>query len=706
MARNPKGKDMLSDERKNKKERNGGLDERNDEEEQARRRPVRRGKEKEDKNGSLRDEREEAASETSEPPENSRRFENAEPKTGNGERKTDWGSRSRKFQRGGSEASHYVFDALRDYVPSDEDDDVTAWRTKTKPEDVYKEYTSGEEFNESIELYDNVERNNDFYNGKQWGDIKAPHLDKPCVNIIKPAINYYIAQLVSDNISTRVQIEDEMPGLAEEIGKVIQEEISNVMEINNMASKNRQLLKNMAIDGDMVLYSYYNIDSKVIDTEIVNNTDLIFGNPIEQEIQKQPYLIHRQRMLLNQARELAEANDGNPDEITADNDTYFDNENERDLGNDYTTVYNKFWKQNGMVWCTRVTANAVIKEPVNLGLTLYPFSYQSWERVKGSYHGESPVSGVIPNQILINKMLAAASAYNLNYAFPKVLYDRTKLPQGWNNDPTKAIPCVGDPNTAIFSTFKPSDMSEQVVALITKVTEDTKTAMGVYDAALGNVNPNNTSAIVATQKAASAPLDLQRLDFYQMVEDTVRIWLDIMAVSYGVRPVNMTVVQDGEERQGLQMFPFSVLRNLKYRLRIDIGASTYWSELTQMQTLDNLMNLQILPDATTYLELLPKGQVPNRDKVIERIRQKEQQAMMAQQQAQQRQMAAEEEKARVEREGKAIENANKQAELMTKMRELQERQTLVNRDKLSYPENELAGAGDRSADNVGSWGWD
>lgn len=694
-TRNPKEKDEFSTER-------------NNEEEQEKRRPIRRRKEKARENETARDEREkreepeETASETSEPRETAERPERPERP----ERETEGYSRPRRFRRGEPEASHYVFDALLEYVPRDEDDDVTAWRTKTKPEDVYKEYSAGEAFNESIDLYDNVERNNDFYNGKQWGDIKAPHLDKPCVNIIKPAINYYIAQLVSDNISTRVQIEDEMPGLAEEIGKVVQEEVANVMEINNMASKNRQLLKNMAIDGDMVLYSYYNLDSQVIDTEIVNNTDLIFGNPIEQEIQKQPYLIHRQRMLLNQARELAEANDGNPDEITADNDTYFDNENERDLGNDYTTVYNKFWKQDGMVWCTRVTSNAVIKEPVNLGLTLYPFSYQSWERVKGSYHGESPISGVIPNQILINKMLAAASAYNLNYAFPKVLYDRTKLPQGWNNDPTKAIPCVGDPNSAIFSTFKPSDMSEQVVALITKVTEDTKTAMGVYDAALGNVNPNNTSAIVATQKAASAPLDLQRLDFYQMVEDTVRIWLDIMAVSYGPRPVNMTVVQNGEERQGLQMFPFSALRNLKYRLHIDIGASTYWSELTQMQTLDNLMNLQILPDATTYLELLPKGQVPNRDKVIERIRQKEQQAMMAQQQVQQRQMAAEEEKARVEREGKAIENANKQAELMTKMQELQERQTLVNRDKLSYPENEQAGMGDRSADNVGSWGWD
>ena len=35
------------------------------------------------------------------------------------------------------------------------------------------------------------------------------------------------------------------------------------------------------------------------------------------------------------------------------------------------------------------------------------------------------------------------------------------------------------------------------------------------------------------------PLELQRQDFYRFVEDSVRIWMDMMAQNYGVRMVRM-----------------------------------------------------------------------------------------------------------------------------------------------------------------------
>ncbi|MFQ7004766.1 MAG: hypothetical protein ACLRRT_14530 [Ruthenibacterium lactatiformans] len=43
--------------------------------------------------------------------------------------------------------------------------------------------------------------------------------------------------------------------------------------------------------------------------------------------------------------------------------------------------------------------------------------------------------------------------------------------------------------------------------------EYTRDTMGASDAALGNVTPDNTSAIIAVQKATSMPLELQRQDF-------------------------------------------------------------------------------------------------------------------------------------------------------------------------------------------------
>lgn len=563
-------------------------------------------------------------------------------------------------------------------------------KIKTEPKDIYQEYTDAEAFNDSIKLQQTVEQNNNFYNGKQWEGVTAPHLDKPVDNILRSAVNYYIAQIVSDDISTNFQFVGMDESLASQVSNILQDEIMHIMEYTKASTKNRQLLRNEAVDGDMVLYSYYdiNIDTGdkdnpgMIQTEIISNTDIYFGNPIEQEINNQPYVIIRQRVLLDDARELAEAN-GCDSEVLKEDSNESKMFTDRQNNQKYVTVFNKFWKENGRVWVTKVSKDAVIMKPTNLEYKSYPISYCSWERVKDSYHGVTPITSAVPNQILINKMLAAASAYNLNYAFPKVLYDRAKLPRGWNNDPTKAIACNGDPGNAIFTTFKPADMSGQVVELINRVVEDTRNMLGIYDAAIGNVNPTNTSAIVATQKAASAPLDIQKLDFYQFVEDTIRIWFEIMVVNYGTRDVYTTQNINGQEVRGVQPFDFSLLANVRYKLHVDVGASSYWSEITQVQTMDNLMNLQILPDTTTYLENIPKNYIKNRDKIIERIQQKEQQQMLQQQQEMAAQAQMQQEQQQLKNEEMSINNANSKAELMEKIQNLQR---VTEQGTLSYPE--------------------
>lgn len=563
-------------------------------------------------------------------------------------------------------------------------------KIKTDPKDVYREYSDAETFNESIKLRQTVEQNNNFYNGRQWEGVNAPHLDKPVDNIIRSAVNYYIAQIVSDDISTNFQFVGMDETTGSQISDILQDEIIHIMEFTRAATKHRQLLRNEAVDGDMALYSYFdiNIDTGdkdnpgMIQTEIVSNTNIYFGNPIEQEIENQPYVIIKQRVLLDDAKEISEANGYNPEDVKADEDEnrmFEDRQNNQE----YVTVFNKFWKENGRVWITRVSKEAVIMKPTNLEYKRYPIAYCSWERVKDSYHGVTPITSAVPNQILINKMLAAASAYNLNYAFPKILYDKAKLPRGWNNDPTKAIGCNGDPSNAIFTTFKPADMSGQVVELINRVVEDTRNMLGIYDAAIGNVNPTNTSAIVATQKAASAPLDIQKLDFYQFVEDVIRIWFEIMVVNYGLRDVYTTQNINGQEVRGVQQFDFSTLANVRYKLHVDVGASSYWSEITQVQTMDNLMSLQILPDTTTYLENIPKSYIKNRDKIIERIHQKEQQQMLMQQQEQAAQAQMQQQQAQLKNEEMSISNANGKADLMEKIQKLQR---IADPSQLEYPD--------------------
>ena len=51
-------------------------------------------------------------------------------------------------------------------------------------------------------------------------------------------------------------------------------------------------------------------------------------------------------------------------------------------------------------------------------------------------------------------------------------------------------------------------------------------------------------------------------------------------------------------------------RDLVINARIDVGASTLWSESQSIRTLDNLFDRQVI-DAVQYLSRLPKGTVPN-----------------------------------------------------------------------------------------------
>ena len=69
-----------------------------------------------------------------------------------------------------------------------------------------------------------------------------------------------------------------------------------------------------------------------------------------------------------------------------------------------------------------------------------------------------------------------------------------------------------------------------------------------------------------------------------------------------------------------QDFDFTVIKDQPFLLKLDVGASSYYSEIAAMQTLDNLLqNGQI--NIAQYLERVPDSYVPGRMKLISEIRQ-------------------------------------------------------------------------------------
>ena len=202
---------------------------------------------------------------------------------------------------------------------------------------------------------------------------------------------------------------------------------------------------------------------------------------------------------------------------------------------------------------------------------------------------------------------------------------------------------TGDPNNAVAVGYKAPEMSAQVTQLLGDVMANTKETMGASDTSLGNVRPENTSAIIAIQRATSMPLELQKLDFYRVVEEEVRIMLDIRAACYGVRVVEIeSMVQDilGEERAEKQAvrLDFAGLQQLAMRLNIEIGGASYWSEMNEAATADAMFAKKVITDPVDYLEQVPDGYIRNKAGLIEKLK-KRQAAEQAMQQAMQQSAA-------------------------------------------------------------------
>ena len=296
------------------------------------------------------------------------------------------------------------------------------------------------------------------------------------------------------------------------------------------------------------------------------------------------------------------------------------------------------------VHVTKSTRNAIIYEDVDTGLSRYPIAWGNWEKQKNQYHGRALVTGLINNQIFINSMFATAMRHMQLMAFPKTVYN-ADLISAWTNEVGQAIGVHGlQPGQSISQVaynLQPAEMTNQIFTLIDKAMAYTKECLGATDAQMGNVKPDNTSALMVLQTNSEVPLENIRSNLYEWVEDVGAILLDFMGTYYGRRPV--VVDHEFEElvvgpggvpaidpmtgqmktqkvvRKIVQEFDFSQFKHLWLNLRVDVGATTYFSEIAMTQTLDNLRQDGTL-DVIQYLERIPDKLIPKKQELIDELK--------------------------------------------------------------------------------------
>lgn len=487
-------------------------------------------------------------------------------------------------------------------------------------EKIWSRYQKGTTYLERNHLYEDVKINEDFYDGRQWGNLKDGSMPTPVFNVLQRAGKFMVATIGSNDIAINLTPFSDLPADMENTN-VIRDEIDHIIEQAKIKEKSKEAIRNAFVDGSSYLMQSFNpffetgqpIKGKV-ECELVDCTNVYFGNPYSKDIQQQPYIIIAMRqditMVKKEAKKL-KVSEEDIENIMPDNDSSQANDDSDNL----VTVLIMYWKdENEEVHFTKSTEHVFLKEDTNLGYKRYPIACFGWDVKKNSYLYNSPMTAVIQNQVFINKCYAIAQMYGLQSAFPKIVYDKSKVDIDNFLNSTDAQAVAGLDLAGKFIDFiKIPDFSNNIIQLGQETISQTKEMLGVTDASLGNVKADNTSAIVQLQTSSAVPLEIQKQQFYEMWEDVVRNIIDIIACSYGTRKV---LTKD----QQLATVDFSVLKTLNFNLSVEIGNGAQFSEITQINTLDKLVQAgYITPDV--YMDIIPSKYLPQKTRLIESYRQ-------------------------------------------------------------------------------------
>ena len=560
-------------------------------------------------------------------------------------------------------------------------------RKPWEPEQIFEEYETGRTFKSGLGrkgLYEQGKINERFYIGDQWHGARCGN-DRPLVrhNVIKRIGDYKMAVVASNPVTVNYSVEgvpntvgisdrarDERDAFAqgqispqETMGLPPEEELAVTMtalsdyfkttaERVKFDDLKEEALRNAYVSGTGVLYTYW--DDKIrtglyadesgttpiqgdIACEALDIENVYFGDPNLYDVQAQPYIIIAQRKSVADLQREARRNGRSETEIDAikpDRDTgYMAGDRAEDEPEDSrkATVLTKFWKEWAKDGTCKIMASvavrgATIRYRWDTKLRLYPLAAFRWERRRNCAYGESEITYLIPNQIAINRMLTASVWAVMMLGMPLTLVNGDVVNQPITNDPGQIIKINGTSEDMLNAVryVNPPNFAPAFDNNIASLISNTLTQSGANDAALGDVRPDNTSAIVAVREAATMPMQTVQNRFYSFVEDVARVWAEMWVTMYGRRSLKI------EDENGVWYMPFDgeKYRDLLISVKVDVGASTLWSEIQSVNTLDNLLASQIITPKQ-YLERLPKGSVPNLSGLIREM----QEAQRAQEEA-------------------------------------------------------------------------
>ena len=526
------------------------------------------------------------------------------------------------------------------------------------PEQVQAEYRQAVDYKRQLGsrgLYEQTRINERFFSGDQWYGVNCGD-NRPLVryNVIKRIGDYKMAVVGAQPVSVRFSAEgvpvtaasqelvdgyrgalrqgmtpETLPAdaAAQAMAQALTDYFDTTARRLKFEVLKQRVLRNAYISGTGVLYTYW--DDRIrtglyadlarttpicgdIVTEVLDIEQVYMGDPSVEDIQQQPYIIIAQRRSVGEIQRMAKANgcrrwaDIRGDEVD---------------GAGHATLLTRFWKEwsddgNAVVRGAQICGDVMVREPWDMGVKLYPLSVFRWEEKRHQCYGESEIPNLIPNQIAINRTISAGVWAVMMMGMPMMLVNGDVVSGPITNDPGQIIPVYGSGEEVRDAVryVDPPAFSAQLDENVQGLIRDTMAQAGVSTTLLGDIEPRNTSAIIAVREASLMPLTMMQNRFYAFIEDVAHVWAEFWMAMYGSRSLKIA------EEQGTWYMPFDggVCRDLLLSIRAEVGSGDIYSDSRTVEVLDNLYAHGII-NGKQYLSRMPRGIVPRLEALLQEM---------------------------------------------------------------------------------------
>lgn len=514
-----------------------------------------------------------------------------------------------------------------------------------KETDIWQLYSEAQSYARLIGMYSDTDRNFRMYNGNQWEGVKVKDVELVQLNFIKPIVKFKVGTINQNlwaiNFSAENFENPEFMPTAVKVCELLNKKAAKIWERNNMDYYMRVLSKIAAINDEAVAYFYYDKKENMPILEVLAKNDIYYGNENDDNIEKQPYIIIKQRMPVINARDLAAKYQVPSDQINlivGDMETSEESgESAKYEKDDMVTVLTKLYKKDGKLYYSKATRFVKLKKETNTLLELYPVAHLPWEPKEGSARGEGEVRNLIPNQLEVNKTLMRRALVTKNTAYPQkaVNVDNLQNPDAINKVggilkfKGKEVSDI----SKVFSISNPAQMSTDVKQLQQDLIDITRALAGASESATGEVKPDEASgkAILAVQQASQLPLVEQVGTLKNFAESIARIWLN-MIITYNQNGMKLeetvTDPTTGQEITQLVDIPASVMQELKASVKVDITPTSAYDRFAQEVSLENLLkggwfSPQLIGQLKMYVKALPDNSTMPKQKILEMIKEQE-----------------------------------------------------------------------------------